>query len=110
MRWRRMWSWLLKPRTDTRSNRQRAIGGGDDFDLSTADHVLLTVIWLCQYPTNEVLGFRFGVSDSTASRARPRCRPAPGARAGTRCACPTPASPNASDCRRCSRTHPLWPR
>jgi hypothetical protein len=53
-----------------RPDRQRAIGGGDNFDLSTADQVLLTVIWLRQYPTNEVLGFLFGVSDSTASRVR----------------------------------------
>jgi hypothetical protein len=58
-----------------RPDRVRAVGGGDDFDLSTADQVLLTVIWLRQYPTNEVLGFLFGVSDSTASRARTRCLP-----------------------------------
>lgn len=58
-----------------RPARKRAVGGGDDFDLSTADQVLLTVIWLRQYPTNEVLGFLFGVSDSTASRARARCVP-----------------------------------
>jgi hypothetical protein len=59
-----------------RPDRQRAIGGGDDFDLSFADQLLLTVIWLRQYPTNEALGFLFGVSDSTASRARTRCLPA----------------------------------
>ena len=59
-----------------RPDRERAIGGGDHFDLSTADQLLLTVIWLRQYPTNEVLGFLFGVSDSTASRARTRCVPA----------------------------------
>ncbi|MBY0458555.1 MAG: transposase family protein, partial [Gemmataceae bacterium] len=58
-----------------RPDRQRAVGGGDHFDLTTADQVLLTVIWLRQYPTNEVLGFLFGVSDSTASRARTRCLP-----------------------------------
>ncbi len=58
-----------------RPDRQRAIGGGDDFDLTTADQLLLTVIWLRQYPTNEVLGFLFGVSDSTASRTRARCLP-----------------------------------
>jgi hypothetical protein len=58
-----------------RPDRRRAVGGGDDFDLSTADQVLLTVVWLRQYPTNEVLGFLFGVSDSTASRARARCLP-----------------------------------
>ena len=38
--------------------------------------MLLTVIWLRQYPTNEALGFLFGVSDSTASRVRTRCVPA----------------------------------
>ena len=58
-----------------RPDRQRAIGGGDNFDLAPADQLLLTVIWLRQYPTNEVLGFLFGVSDSTASRARARCLP-----------------------------------
>lgn len=59
-----------------RPDRQRAVGGGDRFDLTTADQLLLTVIWLRQYPTNEVLGFLFGVSDSTASRVRTRCVPA----------------------------------
>jgi DDE superfamily endonuclease/Helix-turn-helix of DDE superfamily endonuclease len=59
-----------------RPGRRRAIGGGDVFDLATADQLLLTVVWLRQYPTNEVLGFLFGVSDSTASRARARCLPA----------------------------------
>src|SRR5262245_34240160 len=58
-----------------RPNRQRAIGGGDNFDLSTTDQLLLTIIWLRQYPTNEVLGFLFGVSDSTASRVRTRVLP-----------------------------------
>jgi hypothetical protein len=58
-----------------RPDRKRAVGGGDDFDPSTADQLLLTVIWLRQYPTNEVLGLLFGVSDSTASRARTRCLP-----------------------------------
>ena len=58
-----------------RPGRQRAIGGGDNSDLSAADQLLLTVIWLRQYPTNEVLGFVFGVSDSTASRVRARCLP-----------------------------------
>src|SRR4051812_16094210 len=59
-----------------RPDRQRAVGGGDHFDLATVDQVLLTVVWLRQYPTNEALGFLFGVSDSTASRARARCLPA----------------------------------
>ena len=58
-----------------RPDRKRAIGGGDNFDLSTTDQLLLTVVWLRQYPSNETLGFLFGVSDSTASRARTRCLP-----------------------------------
>src|SRR5438270_3232083 len=40
-----------------RPDRRRAIGGGDGFDLATPDQLLLTAIWLRQYPTNEVLGF-----------------------------------------------------
>src|SRR5687767_9543764 len=59
-----------------RPGRRRAVGRGDTFDLPLPDQVLLTVVWLRQYPTNEVLGFLFGVSDSTASRARARCLPA----------------------------------
>jgi hypothetical protein len=58
-----------------RPDRQRAIGGGDDFDLPLIDHVLATIVWLRQYPTQEVLGFLFGVSDSTARRAVERCLP-----------------------------------
>lgn len=63
-------------KTLDRPDRVRAVGGGDTFDLAVVDQLLLTVIWLRQYPTNEVLGFLFGVSDSTASRARSRCLPA----------------------------------
>src|SRR4051812_13300794 len=58
-----------------RPGRERSVGGGDTFDLSTPDQILLTIIWPRQYPTNEVLGFLFGVSDSTASRTRARCLP-----------------------------------
>ena len=63
-------------KTLDRPDRKRALGGGDTFDLPVIDQVLLAVIWLRQYPTNEVLGFLFGVSDSTASRAIARCVPA----------------------------------
>jgi hypothetical protein len=59
-----------------RPDRQRAIGAGGAFGLATADQVLLAVVWLRQYPTQEVLGFLFGVSDSTALRAVRRCLPA----------------------------------
>jgi DDE superfamily endonuclease/Helix-turn-helix of DDE superfamily endonuclease len=58
-----------------RPGRQRAFGGGDDFDLPPADQFLLTIVWLRQYPTQECLGYLFGVSDSTALRAVRRCLP-----------------------------------
>jgi hypothetical protein len=48
--------------------RQRAVGGGPFFTLCARDQLLLTVVWLRVYPTNEVGGFLFGVSDSTVSR------------------------------------------
>ena len=50
-------------------DRQRAIGAGGEFGLTTVDQVLLAAVWLRQYPTQEALGFLFGVSDSTALRA-----------------------------------------
>src|SRR3954467_2052951 len=58
-----------------RPGRQRAIGAGGEFGLTTTDQVLLAVFWLRQSPTQEVLGFLLGVSDSTALRAVRRCLP-----------------------------------
>src|SRR5262245_25581603 len=58
-----------------RPHRRRAQGGGDHFDLGVTDQFLLTVVWLRQYPTQECLGYLFGVSDSTALRAIRRCLP-----------------------------------
>jgi hypothetical protein len=60
----------LKRHTLTREGRvrQRAVGAGPFFTLSMRDQLLLTVVWLRVYPTNEVAGFLFGVSDSTVSR------------------------------------------
>jgi hypothetical protein len=52
----------------TRPQRQRQIGGGHPFTLSPQDQILLTLVWLRIYPKHEVLGFLFGVSDSTAGR------------------------------------------
>jgi hypothetical protein len=58
-----------------RPTRRRAIGGGRHADLAARDQILMAVIWLRQYPTNEVLGFLFGVSDSSASRVVNRVVP-----------------------------------
>ena len=58
-----------------RATRLRAVGGGRHTDLAPRDQLLLTSIWLRQYPTNEVLGFLFGVSDSTAARVLSRIIP-----------------------------------
>ena len=58
-----------------RPDRTRAFGGGDDFDLPPDDQFLLTIFWLRHYPTQEVLGYLFAVSDSTAKRAIDRCLP-----------------------------------
>src|SRR5207247_7361942 len=58
-----------------RSTRQRAIGAGHPFELHPRDQLLLTVVWLRIYPLHEVLGFLFGVSDSTVSRLKTRWLP-----------------------------------
>lgn len=55
--------------------RQRAVGGGCHSKLPMRDQLLLTVVWLRKYPTNEVLGFLFGVSDSVVSRLVKRLVP-----------------------------------
>jgi hypothetical protein len=51
-----------------RRSRRRAIGAGHPFDLAVRDQILLTIVWLRRYPIYEVLGFLFGVSDSTVTR------------------------------------------
>lgn len=48
-----------------RADRQRRIGGGAKFELDRRDQLLLPVVWLKRYPTHEVLGYLFRVSDST---------------------------------------------
>lgn len=58
-----------------RPDRQRAVGGGRHYHLRPADQVLLTVVWLRQYLTYEVLGYLFGVSDTTALRTVERWLP-----------------------------------
>jgi hypothetical protein len=58
-----------------RPTRRRAVGAGRHAELAPRDQILLALIWLRQYPTNEVLGFLFGVSDSTVSRVVARLIP-----------------------------------
>jgi hypothetical protein len=58
-----------------RSGRQRAIGGGHPFTLAPRDQFLLVVVWLRQYPTQEALGYFFGVSDTAARSAVTRLLP-----------------------------------
>ena len=59
----------------SRPARQRAIRSGHAFRLSVQDQLLLTVIWLRQYPTHKVLDHLFGVSDATVSRTGARLLP-----------------------------------
>jgi hypothetical protein len=55
--------------------RQRAIGGGGDYRLALDTQLLLVLVWLRHYPTTAVLGYLFGVSQSTASRTITRLLP-----------------------------------
>jgi len=59
----------------SRSDRKRAEGGGRDQGLSWSNQILLSVVWLRVYPTNEVAAYLFGVSDSTVSRVINRLVP-----------------------------------
>lgn len=59
----------------SRTHRRRARGGGRHAVLAHTNDLLLTVVWLRVYPTNEVLAFLFGVSDSTVSRIIARVLP-----------------------------------
>jgi hypothetical protein len=64
-----------KPQRLTRPNRRRALGGGRRADRCWTIQVLLTVVWLRTYPTNEVLAYLMGVSDSTVSHVLARVLP-----------------------------------
>lgn len=52
----------------SRTERQRDLGGGDKPSLAAREQILLTVIWLRLYPTHDVLGFLFGISQPTVGR------------------------------------------
>jgi hypothetical protein len=62
------WLDLETRRLKGRSNRQRAIGAGREYKLDDRDQLLMVLVWLRLYPTTEVLGYFFGLSQSTASR------------------------------------------
>lgn len=59
----------------SRPDRRRAIGAGHPQALRPRDQVLLTVIWLRQYPTDGVLGYLAGVDEATIRRLRKRVLP-----------------------------------
>lgn len=59
----------------SRPTRQRAIGAGHPFELDPRNQFLLTVVWLRVYPIHEVLGYLFGISDTTVSRIIARILP-----------------------------------
>lgn len=69
-----MWQQVEEQRL-YRAQRQRQVGGGRTSELTGRDQVLLTVVWLRVYPTHEVLGYLFGVSDSSVSRVIARMLP-----------------------------------
>ncbi len=64
-----------RQRLEKRENRQRDVGGGRHYELPWREQLLLTIVWLRLYPTYEVLGYFFDVSDSTAHRIVKRCLP-----------------------------------
>lgn len=65
----------VEQKQSQRLDRQRAIGGGRQTDLSLLNQLLLTIVWLRKYPTHETLGYLFGISDSTAGRYIQRVLP-----------------------------------
>lgn len=52
----------------SRRRRQRAIGGGRDYQLMLRERLLMTLMWLKLYLNTDVLGFLFGVDGATVSR------------------------------------------
>ncbi|HEX2185871.1 MAG TPA: transposase family protein [Chloroflexota bacterium] len=59
----------------SRPQRRRARGGGRHSALEPRDQLLLTVVWLRRYPIYAVLGFLFGVEETTALRTVGRVLP-----------------------------------
>lgn len=71
--------------------------------------LLLSIIWLRQYPTNEVLGYLFGVSDSTVSRILARCIPLLEADGRDTLNMPDPGASAGKHQTSCSPQRPNWP-
>lgn len=59
----------------SRPARRRGLGGGRKFALPARDQLLMAVVWLRRYPTNQVLGYLFGTSEYVALRAVARVVP-----------------------------------
>jgi hypothetical protein len=58
-----------------RPDRRRAPGAGPPFKLERRDQLLLTVVWLRRYPIFAVLGYLFGIEETTALRTVARLVP-----------------------------------
>ena len=58
-----------------RPERQRAMGGGRNAAIESCDQLLMSLICLRCYPKQHVLGYLFGVSDSSVSRILARLLP-----------------------------------
>jgi hypothetical protein len=59
-----------------RPDRRRAPGAGHPWGLDYGNGMLLTLIWLRQYPTGVVLSYFFGISESSVRRTVARFLPA----------------------------------
>src|SRR5450631_2679789 len=66
-------------------NRQRAIGGGQSPELEERDQILLSVVWLSVYPTQDGFGYFLGISPPTVGRYIQRVLPVLAHRDRTRC-------------------------
>lgn len=58
-----------------RRDRVRAPGAGHPWGLDYGDGVLLTLVWLRLYPTGIVLGYFFGIGETSVRRTLGRFRP-----------------------------------
>ena len=58
-----------------RPDRIRAPGAGHPWGLDYRDSVLLTLVWLRLYPTGVVLGYFFGIAESSVRRTLARFLP-----------------------------------